>query len=132
MMNDDDGDDDDGDDGDEYVYYSMILTCRLQAVQDAREIFWKHLRKIPFNVSVPEDSEFVHVGTTVSKLTLALIAIIAIILINCLFIIMKSYEQIKKKKDYFLLFYLITLFCCDTDEENNNKAEDEDNKSENN
>ena len=38
---------------------------RLQAVKDARAIFWKHLRKIPFSVCVPADSDFVHVGTTV-------------------------------------------------------------------
>ena len=48
---------------------NSIITNRLQAIQDAREIFWKHLRKIPFNVCVPEDSEFVHVGTTVSNPT---------------------------------------------------------------
>lgn len=34
-------------------------------MKDARAIFWKHLRKIPFSVCVPEDSDFVHVGTTV-------------------------------------------------------------------
>lgn len=37
----------------------------VQAVRDARAIFWKHLRKIQFNVAVPEQSDFVHVGTTV-------------------------------------------------------------------
>lgn len=36
----------------------------MQAVKDARAIFWKHLRKIQFNVAVPEESDFVHVGTT--------------------------------------------------------------------
>lgn len=40
---------------------------RLQAVKDARAIFWKHLRKIPFSVCVPEESDFVHVGTTVGE-----------------------------------------------------------------
>lgn len=34
-------------------------------MKDARAIFWKHLRKIPFSVCVPADSDFVHVGTTV-------------------------------------------------------------------
>ena len=38
---------------------------RVQAVKDARDIFWKHLRKIQFNVAVPKGSDFVHVGTTV-------------------------------------------------------------------
>lgn len=37
----------------------------VQAVRDARAIFWRHLRKIQFNVAVPEQSDFVHVGTTV-------------------------------------------------------------------
>ena len=37
----------------------------MQAVKDARDIFWKHLRKSQFNVAVPKGSDFVHVGTTV-------------------------------------------------------------------
>lgn len=36
-------------------------------MKDARAIFWRHLRKIPFNVCVPDDSDFVHVGTTVGN-----------------------------------------------------------------
>lgn len=49
-----------------YDEYMNLPTSgkQMHAVKEARSIFWKHLRKIQFNVACPPLSDFVHVGTT--------------------------------------------------------------------
>ncbi|KAK8795498.1 hypothetical protein WA158_000155 [Blastocystis sp. Blastoise] len=55
---------------DEYLN-SPTSSSHIGLVKEARSIFWKHLRKIQFNVATPKNSSFVHVGTT--KETVALL-----------------------------------------------------------